>query len=100
MLPDVLFLFGVGIFYSIRMMKSDNHLQRRNKLVVINTRSLHFRSRHVGLRLFYLFFFSFSLLFHHNVGGLGMLAIVYARCLTVRERKDHAKQPRLAYSPS
>ena len=96
LLPDMLLLLGVSIFYSLRMMKCDDRLQMRHRFRVINTRSLRFRSQHLMLRIFYLSFFTSSLLFHHNVGGLGMLAIVYARCLTVRERRTTERRPLLA----
>ena len=96
MLPDMLSLVGVSIFYSLRMMKFDDQLQMRHRFRVINTRSLRFRSKHVVLRLLYLFFFTSSFVFHHNVSGLGMLAIVYARCLTVRERRTIEKHYWLA----
>ena len=98
--PDLLFVVGVSIYYSFRMMRTDDRLQSRRKLLVINSRSLRFRSQHVGLRLFYLFFFSTSLIFHHNVGGLGMLAIVYARCVTVRERRTPRGRRRHALVPA
>ena len=99
-LPDMVWVLGVSIFYSFRMMRTDDRLQSRRKLLVINSRSLSFRSRHAELRLLYLFFFSTSLFVHHNVGGLGMLAIVYARCLTVRERRTPTERKRNALVPA
>ena len=101
LLPDLLFLLGISIFYTFRMMKCDDQLQTRCKFRVINMCSLRFRSKHIVLRLFYLFFFTSSLLFHHNVGGLSMMVVVYARCLTVRERRSPMKRQRLScFTPS
>ncbi len=92
-------IFGLGVvsFYTYRMMTLDDKLQVRGRLRPINARSLKFKSRWTTLRIFYLFFFSSSFVFHHSVGGLGMVAIVYARCIVVRPRLTREKRRRFTY---
>ena len=79
------------------MMASDDKLQSRGRLGPINKRSIDFRSKYTLLRIFYFSFFTSSLMFHHNVGGLGLIAIVYARCVVVRVRSTRTDKDRLAY---
>ncbi len=94
---DGIFTLGVISFYTYRMMTLDDKLQVRGRLKPINARSLRFRSRWATLRIFYLFFFTSSFVFHHSVGGLGMVAIVYARCIVVRPRLTREKRRRYTY---
>ena len=60
----------------------------------INARSLKFRSRWTTLGIFYLFFFTSSFLFHHSVGGLGVVVIVHASCIVARPRSTREKRRR------
>ena len=53
---DYIFLIGISLFYNLRMMISDDRLQIRQKLRLINSRSTGFRDKFFNVRIFYLFF--------------------------------------------
>ncbi len=95
-----IFLIGIGLFYDVRMMVCDDRLQVRHELRAINVRSLRFQIDFLQLRVFYLLSLTMAALFHHNLAGLGLLAIVYARCIVVRERRRPEGRRTLAFQPA
>ncbi len=95
-----IFLIGIGLFYDARMMVCDDRLQTRHDLRAINVRSLRFQADFLQLRIFYLFSLSAAALFHHTIAGLGLLAVVYARCLVVRERARPEGRRTLTFHPA
>ena len=93
-------LVGIGLFYDPGMMRRDDGLQARHDLRAINLRSLRFQVEFLTLRVFYLFSLTAVALLHRNVAGLGLLAIVYARCLVVRARMRPDGRRALALHPA
>ena len=99
-LANGIFLVGIGFFYDVRTMLADDRRQERRDLKPINARAFRFRADFLALRLFYLFALTAAALVHHNCGGLGLLAIVYARCLTVRDRCEREDRRMIALRPT
>ena len=99
-LANGIFLVGIGLFYDVRTMLADDRRQERRDLTPINAPALRFQADFLALRIFYLFALTAAALVHHNCGGLGLLAIVYARCLTVRDRIEPKDRRTIAFQPT
>ena len=85
--PTAMFLLILFMmFYDFGTMATDNRLQSRNDLRLINLETISFERKSFYTRVFYLLFFGCSALLFYDLAGLGLLAIVYARCVKVRER--------------
>ena len=85
--PTVVFLVILFLmFYDFGTMNLENRLQARHSLRAINLQTISFERQSYYTRIFYLVFFGLSALLFHDLAGLGLLAIVYARCVKVRER--------------
>lgn len=85
-----------SMFYNIKTMKVDNSLQARNNLKAINVVACQFQARTFTTRMFYLGFFSLSAAVYHDLAGIGLISIVFTRCIKVRARI--APEPRHALS--
>ncbi len=75
-----------GMFYNFRTMKLDNKLQSQNNLKVINLVSHQFRAKTFYTRMFYLGFFTLSALLYRDLARIGLISIVFTRCVKVRSR--------------
>ena len=87
-------------FYDFKAMAFDNARQARNDLKPINLASCVFESRSFHIRVFYLGFFCAGAVFNHQIAGIGLLTIVFTRCVKVRERKLPYSEPRFALRPA
>jgi hypothetical protein len=87
-------------FYGFRTMTAENEMQKRNDLKKINSISYQFQSATFYTRIFYLGFFGFSAVMYSDFAGIGLLSIVYARCVKVRERITPEARISLSYSPA
>jgi hypothetical protein len=96
----VFFIILFSAFYDFKTMTAENRLQNRNDLKTINFISYRFQSETFYTRLFYLVFFSFSAIVYSDFAGIGLLSIVYARCVKVRERITPEARVSLSFSPA